>query len=350
MRKILSIILLLSMLHTLVLPASAMDFTAPAAPNDVQKYMPEDTASFADGLWYVVRTTLASIKPDFMESVRSCIMIVAITLMLAIAGSISKVSEKVVCLLTAVSLGMVMLSSGKTFINIGIDTIERVGDYGKLLFPVLTAAAAANGAPTSAAALHVGTLIFISILSGILSSCIVPLIYIYMALSFADCALHNDAFCELKKFVKWLTTWSIKIVLYIFTGYMGVTGAISGSVDSAALKATKLTISGAVPVVGGILADASESILVSAGILKNAAGLYGFFAIVAICLGPFLKIGLQYWLLKLTTSICGIFAHKKAVSLLGEMSSTMGLVLAMTGSICLLLLISVVCFIRSGVL
>ena len=131
---------------------------------------------------------------------------------------------------------------------------------------------------------------------------------------------------------------------------MGVTGAISGSVDSAALMATKLTISGAVPVVGGILADASESILVSAGILKNAAGLYGFFAIVAICLGPFLKIGLQYWLLKLTTSICGIFAHKKAVSLLGEMSSTMGLVLAMTGSICLLLLISVVCFIRSGVL
>lgn len=350
MRKILSLLLLIALLYLLVMPVSAIDFSAPEAPQDVQKYMPEDTASFTDGLWYIVRTTFAALKPDFMESVRSCVMIVAITLLLTVAGGITKITDKVVCLLSAVSLGTVMLYSAKSFINIGVDTIEKIVDYGKLLIPVLTAAAAANGATTSAAALHIGTLIFTSVLSGILSSCIVPLIYIYIALSICDCALHNNAFQELKKFIKWLTTWLIKTVLYIFTGYMGITGVVSGSVDSAALKAAKLTISGAVPVVGGILSDASESILVSAGILKNAAGIYGFFATVAICLGPFLKIGIQYWLLKITTAICGIFAHKRTVALLGEMSGSMGLVLAMTGAVCLLLLISIVCFIRSGVI
>ena len=74
----------------------------------------------------------------------------------------------------------------------------------------------------------------------------------------------------------------MKIVLYAFTGYIGFTGVVSGTTDAMAMKAAKLTISGAVPVVGGILSDASEAVLVSAGIMKNAAGVYGILAVLAI--------------------------------------------------------------------
>jgi stage III sporulation protein AE len=167
-----------------------------------------------------------------------------------------------------------------------------------------------------------------------------------MALSFADCALHNDAFRELKKFVKWLTTWSIKIVLYIFTGYMGITGVVSGTTDAAALKAAKLTISGMVPVVGGILSDASESVLVGAGVMKTAAGMYGTLAMLAICAEPFLKIGVQYLMLKATAALCGIFGSKALSNLVQDFSSALGILLGMTGSACLMLLISTVCFMK----
>ena len=128
---------------------------------------------------------------------------------------------------------------------------------------------------------------------------------------------------------------------------MSITGVINGSVDAAAIKATKLTISGAVPVVGSVISDASETILVSAGIMRNAVGVYGLIVTIAICLGPFLKIGIHYLLLKLTAVICSIFANKSAGKLLDEMTGAMGLVLAMTGAVCLLLLISIVCLIRS---
>ena len=350
MRRIFNLAVGLIVICLLVMPVQAMDIAAPEVPADVQKYMPEDTQSFGEGLWYVFRTTIESLRPDLLEAIKSGVMIVAITLLLSLAGNLSKLTDNVLSLLSAVSLGTVILFSAKTFISIGVETIEKVNSYGRLLIPVLTSVAAANGAITAASALYVGTILFTSILSGLLTSCVVPLIYIYMTLCIADCALQNNAFKELKKFVKWLMTWSIKTILYVFTGYMGITGVISGSVDSASLKAAKLTISGAVPVVGGILSDASESILVSAGILKNAAGIYGFLATVAICLGPFLRIGIQYWLLKLTTALCGVFGRKGSVTLLGEMSGAMGIVLAMTGAVCLLLLISIVCFIRSGVL
>ena len=151
---------------------------------------------------------------------------------------------------------------------------------------------------------------------------------------------------ELKSFVKWAMTWFLKIALYVFTGYLGITGVISGSVDAAAVKATKLTLSGAVPVVGGLIADASETILVSAGVMKSAVGVYGLVAIMAILIGPFLQIGCQYLILKLAAAISGVFGVKECTDLIKDFCGTMGFLLAMAGTVCLLLIISTVCFMK----
>jgi stage III sporulation protein AE len=99
-------------------------------------------------------------------------------------------------------------------------------------------------------------------------------------------------------------------------------------------------------VVGGILSDASEAVLVSAGLVKNAVGVYGLIAIAAIAMGPFLRIGVHYLLVKLTATICNVFGTKNMTGLIEDFSSAMGLLLAMTGSVCLLLLISTVCFLK----
>jgi len=55
---------------------------------------------------------------------------------------------------------------------------------------------------------------------------------------------------------------------------------------------------------------------------------------------------LQYLLLKLTTGICSLYADKKSLSVVEHISSSMGFVLAMTGTICILLLISLICFMK----
>jgi len=141
-------------------------------------------------------------------------------------------------------------------------------------------------------------------------------------------------------------TWSLKIVLYVFSAYMSITGVVSGSVDAASMKATKIAISGAVPVVGGILSDASEAVLVGAGVMKSAAGVYGLLAILAVWIGPFVQIGCQYLLLKATAAVCGVIGTKETTGLISDFTGAMGLLLAMTGTVCLLLLISTVCFMK----
>ena len=155
----------------------------------------------------------------------------------------------------------------------------------------------------------------------------------------------------LKKFrdaVKWAMTWLLKIILYTFTGYISITGVVSGTTDAATLKAAKLTISGVVPVVGSILSDASEAVLVSAGTVKNAVGIYGLLAILAVWIGPFLRIGAHYLVLKALGIMCSVFEVKSVTELIGDFSTAMGLLLAMTGAVCLMLIISTICFMKGA--
>ena len=75
----------------------------------------------------------------------------------------------------------------------------------------------------------------------------------FLALAVANSAIGDEALKKIRDLIKWCATWVMKISLYIFTGYMSITGAITGSADAAALKITKSTISLAVPVIGNIL-------------------------------------------------------------------------------------------------
>ena len=199
---------------------------------------------------------------------------------------------------------------------------------------------------TASAALYAGTAAFDAALAGLISRILIPMVYIFLALSICCSAIEDDLLKKMRDLIKSSATWVLKTLLYIFTGYITLTGVISGTTDAAALKAAKMTISGVVPVVGGILSDASEAVLVGAGTVKNAVGLYGMFAIIAIWIGPFLRLGIHYLLLKVSGAVCGIFSCKQATALIQDFSSAMGLLLAMTGAVCLMLMISMVCFMK----
>jgi hypothetical protein len=54
-------------------------------------------------------------------------------------------------------------------------------------------------------------------------------------------------------------------------------------------------------------------------------------------------------MLKATSAVCGIFGSRILSDLIQDFSTAMGIMLAMTGSACLMLLISTVCFMKGVV-
>ena len=231
-------------------------------------------------------------------------------------------------------------------IGLGVSTVRSLSDYGKLLLPIMTAAMAAGGGVTGATALYAGTALFDMLLGVAISKMLVPLVYVFLVLAIAAAATDSERLGKLRDLTKSFTAWTLKILIYIFTGYIAITGVISGNADATALKVTKLTMSGMIPVVGGILADASETVLVSAGVMKNAVGTYGLLAVLSVWISPFVQIGVQYLLLKLTAALCATFGAKQPSKLVEQFSGAVGLLLGMTATMCLLLLVSTVCFMR----
>lgn len=343
MRKLLMIMLCVSFI---VIPVNAMEYEPPVVPNSGELYMPEDTESFGEGLWFVIRSALDAFLPEISQSMSTCITIIAAMILISFMDHFPGTSGKVVHFAASIMIGVILLNPSGALIRLGQSTISEMTDYGKLLLPVLTGAMAAQGGTTTSSALYVTTMFFVSVLSTLITRILVPMLYVYFCLTIVQGAFAEETIGNLKSFMKWLISWSLKIVLYVFTGFIGITGVVSGSADAAAVKAMKLTISGMVPVVGGIISDASETILVSASLMKNAAGIYGILALFAVAIGPFLKIGSQYLMLKVTAAICSVFSAKQESELLKDFSGGMGMLLAMAGTVCLLLLISVFCFLK----
>ncbi len=343
MRKAVVFLLFIALL---AIPARAMDYTAPTVPEIAQDLMPVQVETFGQGLWKVIVNALGTLQPSVKDAAGICTALLAIVLLVSIVGSVSEKNGNVLRLAASLGIGGILLSRADSMINMAAQTVSELSEYGKLLLPVMTAALAAQGGTGTSAALYGATAALDALLAGAVSGLLVPMCYGYLVLAVADCAIGNELLQKIKELLKWLVTWFLKIVLYLFTGYLGITGVVSGTADAAALKVTKLAISGMVPVVGGLMSDASESLIVSAGVLKNAAGTYGIVALIAVWIMPFLEIALLYLLLKVTGALCTALGEKRPAGLIQDFSSAMGLLLAMTGTVCILLLISTVCFMK----
>lgn len=341
--RLLALVLCLSFF---AVPVSALEIEAPPVPDSGRDWMPENTASFLEGLLELISKTVTAIRPDLKEASRVSLGIMASVLMVSILQSVSSTVKNVSETAGTVAIAALLLLSTNSMIRLAADTVVEIGEYGKLLLPVMTAAMAAQGGVSSSAALYAGTALFTSLLQSVMGYILVPGIYLYLALHAGCSATGEDMLKKIGDLLKGFLSWSLKIMLMSFTTYLGITGVVSGTTDAAALKAAKVTMSSFIPVVGGVLSDASEAVLVSAGLMKNTAGIYGIFAVLALFLHPFLQISIHYLILKLTGAVCAVFGSSRIIGVINAFSGAMGLLLGMTASACVMVLISTVCFMK----
>lgn len=324
--------------------ASAQELAAPAVPSDAAQWMPQEDSSFGAGLEAIAGKLLPEAVYQVQQAVKTGIGVFCCALLVSILNGASPIAQ----IAGAVCITTLMLTNSQTMISLAAETVSSLSEYSKLFFPVMAAAASAQGSLTSSTALCIGTSAFSGFLSGILRRVLIPVVYLFLASAVGNCALGEAALKNIRDQLKKLFTWFLKTVLALFLTYMSVTGAVTGAADKTAVKTAKAAISAIVPVIGKNLADASEALLLSADLVKNSIGVYGIFAFAAIFLSPFLRIGAQYLVLKAAAALCGILDCKRLTGLIEDFSTAMGLLLGMIGSMCALSMIGAVCFMKGA--
>lgn len=234
----------------------------------------------------------------------------------------------------------------KGMIGLGTSTMDEISSFSSLLLPVMASAAAAAGSVTRAGVLGAVAAVFSDLLIRCTSRVLIPATYGYLALAVVDAAMQENRLKKLQDLLAWAIRFGLKGLMYLYTGFLGLTGVLTGSADAAALKAAKATLSGVVPVVGGIISDAADSVLAGAELLKSAVGTFGMLAVLAVFLTPFLRMGLQFLAFKLTAALSGILGSRLG-GLLDAMSQAMGFLLAMTASSMLMCMVCCCCLMRT---
>ena len=331
----------------LSLPVGAMEFSAPEPPPGAAALLPEEADSFGEGLWNVIAEGAKFITPSMNEAVRCCLRLLGAVLLTALVGQLAPgVPKQALELAGVAATAALLLEPSLSMIALGTEAVTELREYGKLLFGVLASVLAAAGGVNASTALYVGTAFFDALLGTAVTAVFLPVLWMLLALSIARAAVGESIIGRLKALFHWLLEWSLKLTLYLFTGYMAVTGVVSGSADAAAGKAARIAISGAVPVVGGILSDAADAVLLSASALGAGAGVWGILTVIALFCAPAVKIGCQYLMLKLTSAIAESLGGGRCGMLIGDFAGAMGLLLALVSTQAVLLLVSSLCFLK----
>lgn len=280
------------------------------------------------------------------KAVRSGVLLLVIALLCSLGEGVSifagEISVPVIPLAGSLSVAAVAVADVNSLLGMGTQAMEGITSFSNVLLPVVTAVTAATGAITGAAARQMAAVLFSGLLVNLIDRLLVPVLYGYIAASVAYAAVGNEGLKRIASFLKWLVTTVLTVVLMAFVGYLTVSGVMTGSADAATIKAAKFAISGAVPVVGSILADASESVLAAAGILRGTVGVFGMVIILGICLLPFLHLAIHYLAYKLAAALSATVVDGRVCTLIDSLGSAFGLILGMTGACALLMLVALV--------
>ena len=331
-----------------VLPEEVEDALSPDAQALLEQ-LDEDTADSgtlskgAAKLWDNACRLLAA---EFRSSRRVMVVLLGAVLLYGVAeGSFQAAEHPLMANFVPLSFVLVITLTAagdvQTMMGAGTETMEQLDVLSTALLPSLAAAVAASGGIVSAGVRQVATVFFANLLMTLIHSVLLPLVYFYVAASAADAMLPGNPLKRIAAGIKKVVTWALTGALVLFTGYLTISGAAATSADALTLQVTRTVISTAVPVVGGIISQASGSVLSGAGLLKNSIGIFGMLAVLATCLTPFLRLAVQYLLYKITAFLAGTAGNGTLVELIDALGSAFGLMLGMVGSCALLLLISI---------
>ncbi len=328
------------------LPRSLTDALPEAAEDILDIDSLSGPEGFSRGLAGIAERLAGEVKSVLRQRVRGAASILLVAVACGAVDGFAKGTgegKAAAYLPMAGALAVTLLTAGslEDLIGLGVETIGELNLFSKVLLPTLAAATAASGAVSSATFQQVTTVFLADLLMELIDGLLLPLVYLYIGALAASSCLPENRLGAIAEALKKIITWILTSSLLLFTVYLSTVRVVAGAADGASVKVAKAAISGVVPVVGGIIAEAAETVLAGAGMLKNTIGVFGMLAILAACAYPFLQLGIQYLLYKLSAFLAAAAGAPELRELIDGLGGAFGLVLGMTGSCALLLLVSV---------
>ena len=212
-------------------------------------------------------------------------------------------------------------------INTSVNALRGIGVFMLSFIPVFAVIVAASGATVTAASMSALLLAATETVSYISSFIVPPLMGGYLTLSLSSAVSPLIKKSGITETVKKLAFWIMAFISAVFVGILGIQTAVNSSADTLVSKTAKFIIGSSIPVAGGVLSEAMNTVTASMGLLKSSIGIYGALA-CAVTLLP-LVIELLIWraVLLISSSVSEIFSLGGIAGLLRAIDSMLSVLI-----------------------
>lgn len=318
------LILLLTLLPTISFAMPAME--------DIEREIKSPEFSRAldmtedGGFFYAWET---DIKASFFESVEKqkksfCLMFSGILLyavLLALSGH-----HPGAVFMGRLALSAACLEHAAEQIRAAVLAVREIAGLVQVLLPSLCVLTAASGGTFRAASGGTVGLICGEIGAAVIAGWVIPL----TVFSFVTGVFHGVGEISLQgvaRFFSSLSKWLLGLVLSLSVGALAISGFASGVKDSMAMKTAKFLTGTLVPIAGAALSQATESVAVSANLLRGTVGTAGLVAVVLYLLKPVARLLVAMLFYRLLSAIADVLCGDKQALVFTSAADTFGMLI-----------------------
>ncbi len=287
-----------------------------------------------------------SLKSAASAPVKAVMAVIAILLACALLNTLkSSIGDKslqnVFNIVSSLCIATVILVPVSQCVSHCAQTISESSGFMTAFLPVYSTLATLSGHPASAIASQSLLIVSSDALSSITTTTFVPMVDMYLGFCVVGAVSPGINISGIASFIKSAVSWALGLCLTIYTGILTVQGVIASAADSVTVKAAKFVVDGAVPVVGGAISDAMNTVISCTGLLKTTVGAYAIVVFILAFLPPLLECLLWLLAADLSLAVADILGIENMSGMLKSVREALKLLIALVLVSALAMIISV---------
>mgnify|MGYP006279374373 CR=1 FL=1 len=259
-------------------------------------------------------------------------------------GSIATISN-FVCYIILISI---VIKSFIISMDIAKSTIDSMVVFMQALIPILITLLMAVGGITSSALLNPMILGSLGIFSTLIKNIIIPLIFFSTILGLVSKISDKVQINKISGLLREISVVALGVCLTVFMGIMSIQGATSSRVDGITIRTAKFAIDNFVPVVGGFLSDAMDTVVGCSMLLKNAMGVIGVIILFLVCIIPIVKLLSVIFIYRFTAAIIEPISDERVVEALNDVSKSLIILLGILIAVTVMFIITITIIVGAG--
>lgn len=206
--------------------------------------------------------------------------------------------------------------------SLAYKTVEALCGCIELIAPVLSTAIAATGSLSTSAAFGPLAAFLSQTVAGTFKNTVLPLCAGAGVCAMLSALSAEERLAHMFKLIKSAIRYISGGIFTIYFAILAVWGLGARASDSVAVKTAKYALDKGIPIVGGAVSGTMDSMAISAGLIKNSAGVAALITIALAVLPQLISIGCNTLCARGAAAICSALGDKRMPTLLDRLADT----------------------------